>query len=52
VVGGEPTSGDYAVNIRMMLRSLIPGVEQIEEADLDARVTGIAGDLQQVSALA
>jgi len=31
----------------MMLQSLIPGMEHAEEADLCAKVAGIAGDLQQ-----
>ena len=47
VVGSESTSGDYAVNMRMMLQSLIPGMEHAEEADLCAQVPGIASDLQQ-----
>jgi hypothetical protein len=47
LVGGESTSSDYAVNMRMMLQSLIPGMEDAEEADPGAPVTGIAGDLQQ-----
>ena len=47
VVGSESTSGDYAVNVRMMLQSLIPGMEHAEEADLGAQVTRIAGDLQE-----
>jgi hypothetical protein len=47
VVRSEAASGDYAVNMRMMLQSLIPGMEHAEEADLCAKVTGIAGDLQQ-----
>jgi len=36
VVRSEATSGDYAVNMRMMLQSLIPGMEDAEEADLCA----------------
>jgi hypothetical protein len=44
VLGGEPASvarseaasGDDAVNVRMMLQSLIPGMEHAEEADLCA----------------
>ena len=55
VVGGDPasvvrsesTSGDYAVNMRMMLQLLIPGMEDAEEADLCAQVAGIGRDLQQ-----
>src|SRR6266852_1978135 len=33
--------------MRMMLQSLVPGVEHAEEADLGAKVPGITGDLQQ-----
>src|ERR1700730_5632100 len=33
--------------MRMMLQSLIPGMEHAEEADLCAQVAGIAGDLQE-----
>src|SRR5271157_4484880 len=47
VVGSEAASGDYAVNMRMMLQSLIPGMEHTEKADLGSKVPGIAGDLQQ-----
>ena len=47
MVRSESTSGDYAVNMRMMLQLLIPGMEDAEEADLCAQVAGIAGDLQQ-----
>src|SRR3989475_12544082 len=47
VVRSEAASRDYAVNMRMMLQSLIPGMEHAEEADLCAKVAGIAGDLQQ-----
>jgi hypothetical protein len=55
VLGGDPASvarseaasGDDAVNMRMMLQSLIPGMEHAEESDLCAQVPGIASDLQQ-----
>src|SRR5439155_24553237 len=33
--------------MRVMLQSLIPGMEHAEEADLCAKVPGIASDLQQ-----
>jgi hypothetical protein len=35
----------------MMLQSLIPGMEHAEEADLGAKVAGIAGNLSRVAAL-
>jgi hypothetical protein len=47
VVGSEAASRDYAVHMRMMLQSLVPGMEHAEEADLRAEVTRIAGNLQQ-----
>jgi len=55
MLGGEPASvarseaasGDDAVNMRMMLQSLIPGMEHAEESDLCSQVPGIAGDFQQ-----
>ena len=34
VAGSEAASGDRAVHMRMMLQSLIPGMEHAEEADL------------------
>ena len=45
--GARPPAATHAVNMRMMLQSLIPGMEHAEEADLGSQVTGIAGDLQQ-----
>src|SRR5437762_8235994 len=47
VVRSETASGEHAVDMGMMLQSLIPGMEHAEEADLCAKVAGIAGDLQQ-----
>src|SRR5262249_25937126 len=47
VVGGEAASGDYAVNVRMMMQALIPGMEHAEKADLCTKMMGIAGDLEQ-----
>ncbi len=43
----ETASSEYAVDVGMMLQSLVPGMEHAEEADLRAKVTRIAGDLQQ-----
>ena len=55
VLGGDPASvapseaasGDDAVDMGMMLQSLIPGMEHAEESDLGSKVAGIASDLQQ-----
>ena len=47
MVGSESAGGNYAVNVRMMLQLLIPGMEHAEEADLGTQVTRIAGDLQE-----
>src|SRR6266571_4208841 len=47
MVRSEATSGDHAMDMRMMLQSLIPSMEHAEEADLCAQVVGIASDLQQ-----
>ena len=47
VIGSETASGEHAMNMRVMLQSLVPGMEHAEEADLRAKVTRIAGDLQQ-----
>ncbi|MFY9529942.1 MAG: hypothetical protein WAR24_13620 [Candidatus Acidiferrales bacterium] len=45
VVRSETAGGEHAVDMGMMLQSLIPGMEHAEEADLRAKVTRIAGDL-------
>src|SRR6516225_1176397 len=47
VIRNEAASGQHAVNMRMMLESLVPSVEHAEEADLGSQVPGIASDLQQ-----
>ena len=46
-VRSEAAGGEHAVDMRMMLQSLVPGMEHAEEADLCTEVTGIASDLQQ-----
>lgn len=43
----ETAGGKHAVDMGMMLQSLVPGIEHAEEADLRAEVTRIAGNLQQ-----
>ena len=47
MVGSETAGGQHAVDMGMMLQSLVPGMEHTEEADLGSKVPGIAGDLQQ-----
>ena len=43
----KPSGSDDAVDVRMMLQALVPGVEHAEEADLRAQMPRIACDLQQ-----
>ena len=47
VVRSETAGGQHAVDMGMMLQSLVPGMEHAEEADLGSEVARIAGDLQQ-----
>jgi hypothetical protein len=47
VVRSETAGGQHAVDMEMMLQSLVPGMEHAEEADLGSKVAWIAGDLQQ-----
>src|ERR1035441_7256689 len=47
VVRSEAAGGQHAVDMGMMLQSLIPGMEHAEEADLGSKVPGIASDLKQ-----
>ena len=47
VVRSETAGGQHAVDMGMMLQSLVPGMEHAEEANLSSKVPGIAGDLQQ-----
>jgi hypothetical protein len=46
VVRSETAGCEHAVDMGMMLQSLVPGMEHAEESDLCAQVTRIAGDLQ------
>src|SRR5208282_1981168 len=48
VIRSETAGGQHAVDMGMMLQSLVPGMEHAEEADLGSKVAWIAGDLQQV----
>jgi hypothetical protein len=47
MIRSETAGGNHAVDMGMMLQSLVPSMEHAEEADLRAEVPGIAGDLQQ-----
>ncbi len=47
VVKGEPAGGNHAMDVRMMFKLLIPGVEHAEEADLRAEMFGIPSDFEQ-----
>ena len=47
VVGSEASGGGDAVDVGMMLESLVPGMEHAEETDLRAEVAGIVSDLKQ-----
>ena len=47
VIRSETAGGQHAVDMGMMLQSLVPGMEHAEEADLGSEVPGIASDLQQ-----
>jgi hypothetical protein len=46
-IWSEPACSQHAVDMRVMLQALIPGVEHAEEADLRTKVPGIASDLKQ-----
>jgi hypothetical protein len=41
VIRSETAGGEYAVNVRMKLQSLIPGVEHAEEAKLSTTMASI-----------
>ena len=47
MVWRQTTRGDHAVNVRMMLKSLAPGVEHTQKADLGTEMLGIGCHLQQ-----
>ena len=47
VIVRETAGGDYAMNMRMVLQLLIPGMENAEETNLGPEVPGICGDLDQ-----
>jgi hypothetical protein len=45
VARSQTASGNHAVDMRMMLEFLVPGVEDAEEPDVRAEMFRIAGDL-------
>ena len=47
VVRRHPASSQNTVSMRVKLQSLIPGVQDAEEADLCAQMTWVAGHLEQ-----
>jgi len=47
VIRSETAGGEHAVDERMKLQSLIPGVEHAEEANLGTKMPWIASDLEQ-----
>jgi hypothetical protein len=47
VIWSESAGSKHTVNMGMVLQSLVPGMEHAEEADLCAKVPGIASDLKQ-----
>src|SRR5439155_25991405 len=47
VARSETAGSQHAMDMRMMLQPLVPGMEHAEETDLGSQVAWIAGDLQQ-----
>jgi hypothetical protein len=47
VIERQTTRGDHTMNVRMMQEVLAPGMEHTQEADLGAKMLGVAGHLQQ-----
>jgi hypothetical protein len=47
VIGGQTAAGNHAVQVGMKVKVLAPGMEHREEAGLDAKMLGIAGDGEQ-----
>ena len=42
MIWSQTASGNYTVNMRMMLQSLVPGMEHAEEADLGAEMGAVS----------
>ena len=47
VIERQAARGDHAMNVRMMLEGLAPGVKHAEETDLRAEMPGVGRNLQQ-----
>ncbi len=47
VIGGQTTGWEYAMDMGMKLKFLIPGVQYAEETDLGAEMLGIEGHFEQ-----
>jgi len=47
VIEREPAGGNNAVNMRMNLKLLVPGVEHTEKADLSSEMCGVASDFEK-----
>jgi hypothetical protein len=47
MVWRQPSAGHYAVNVWMSLECLAPGMQNAEETNLGAEVSGIGGYFQQ-----
>lgn len=47
MVGGESTSGNQAMQVRMVAQVLAPGMEYSEDPNASAEMAWISGDLQQ-----
>ena len=47
LVGRDAAAGDDAVQVRVVVQRLAPGVQHGERADLGAEVAGIGGDVAQ-----
>ena len=43
MIRSQTAGGEHAVDVRMMLQSLVPGVQYGEEANLGAEMPGIVG---------
>ena len=47
VIGGESAGRNHAMDMRVKLKLLVPGMQHAEEADLGTKMFGIAGDFQK-----
>jgi hypothetical protein len=46
VIERESAGGDHAMDMRMKLELLVPGVQHAEEADLSPEMSGVASDFE------